>query len=75
MLEPADKGGPGPGSESPLPGEHWPALESIDYVSKLIILIVLLLALPWLISKLLTAPHELTEHAAGASMGVASMGA
>jgi len=53
----------------PLPGEGWPRLESIDYVNKLILLIVLLLALPWLIGRLLThpaqVPRQLGEHLLG----------
>jgi hypothetical protein len=51
-----ESGGPGPGSEGPIPGEHWPALESIDYVTKLIVLILLLLSLPWLLGRIFTNP-------------------
>lgn len=74
LLEPTDSGEPGPGSE-PFPSAHWPKIETIDYLSKLIVLIVLLLALPWLIGKLLTNPGEVTGHSAGLAMGPASMGA
>jgi hypothetical protein len=63
-LEPAENGEPGPGKEDPFPGEHWPKLETIDYVSKLIGLILLLLALPWLVDKLLSHPSELPRHSA-----------
>lgn len=75
LLGPGDSGaGPGPSDDSPLPGEGWPALETIDYLSKLIVLIVLLLALPWLIHKLLTDPGQLSGHSAGMAMGPASLG-
>lgn len=66
--------GPGPHNEKPLPGEGWPKLETVDYVSKLIVLLILLLALPWLIVKLLSNPGELSGHSAGLAMGPASMG-
>jgi len=62
LLESADKGGLGPGK---IPGEGWPSIETIDYVSKFIVLIVLLLALPWLIGKLVTSPHDVSRHSAG----------
>jgi hypothetical protein len=71
LLESA-KGEPGPGNESPLPGDGWPQLEAIEYVTKLALLLLLLLALPWLIGKLLTSPGEVAAHVAGptgAAMG------
>jgi hypothetical protein len=61
----------GPGT---IPGEHWPKLETIDYISKLIVLIILVIAFPWLLTKMLTNPRELTGHAAGLATGPASMG-
>lgn len=76
LLEPADSGGGlGPGNEGPFPGEGWPKLETLDYASKLIVFVILLLALPWLIAKLLTNPGEVSGHSAGLAMGPASMGA
>jgi hypothetical protein len=64
LLEPAEDGGgqPGPGHEHPVPGHHLPRLETIEYLSKLIVLILLLLALPWLVGKLLTAPGDVVGH-------------
>ena len=70
------EGEPAPAThEGAFPWEGWPKAESIDYVNKLIIVLILLLALPWLIGKLLTHPEELSGHAGGLSMGAASMGA
>lgn len=65
--------GPAPGRESPIPGEHWPSQDAVEYVTHLIVLVILLLALPWLLSTLLTAPHELSGRSAGLSMGAASI--
>jgi hypothetical protein len=64
LLEPEGEKGRGPGNESPLPGEGWPQVETIEYVSKLITLILLLLALPWLTEKLLTHPGAVSRHSA-----------
>jgi hypothetical protein len=76
LLEPADSGGGlGPGNEGPFPGEGWPKLETIDYASKLIVLVLLLLALPWLVSKLLTHPGELPRHSASLVGAPGSVGA
>ena len=64
-----DAGNGEAGGEEPFPGEHWPRLETIDYISKLIVLLILLLALPWLIQRLLThpgqVPRQLGEHLLG----------
>ena len=62
-------GGSGEAGLGHPPGEGWPAIETIDYVTKFIVLLVLLLALPWLIGKLVTAPHEVKL-----AMGPASVG-
>lgn len=56
-------------STGPLPGEGWPKLESVDYCIKLITLIVLLLALPWLIGKLLAEPGKASRHAGSFVLG------
>lgn len=53
----------------PFPGEHWPDLHAVEYTTKLIVLIVLLLALPWLISKLLTNPGEVMRHSGSIPAG------
>jgi hypothetical protein len=43
-----------PASHFPLPG--WPAASTVEYLTKLILLGLLLLALPYLIGKALTSP-------------------
>lgn len=48
---------PAPVSHFPLPG--WPAASTVEYLTKIIILGLLLLALPYLIGKLLTSPAEI----------------
>jgi hypothetical protein len=77
LLESGD-GGPGaataedsaaPASGGNFPGEGWPSIETIEYVSKFIVLVVLLLALPAVVSKLLSG------HTPHVSMGPPSMGA
>jgi hypothetical protein len=45
-----------PMSHFPLPG--WPASSTVEYLTKLIVLGLLLLALPYLIGKLLTSPAD-----------------
>ncbi|MDX6609033.1 MAG: hypothetical protein QOF85_958 [Solirubrobacterales bacterium] len=64
LLVPAEDGEPGAEDESSFPNEHWPKLETVDYVNKLIVLIILLLALPWLFGKLLSHPSQVSHHAA-----------
>lgn len=51
------------GRGGPLPG-NWPSLQTIEYFSKLIVLILLVLLFPWLVSKALTNPRELKGHPA-----------
>ncbi len=63
LLEPGADGEPADGVDEPI-GGHWPQLESLDYLTKLLTLIVLLLALPWLFGKLLHAPGTVPKHAA-----------
>ena len=46
-----------PASHFPLPG--WPALPTIEYMTKIIVLGLLLLALPYLIGAVLTRPEKL----------------
>lgn len=53
-----------------IPGEGWPKLETVEYLTKLIVLGLLLLALPWLLAKLVSSPQEASRHAAGAAMGM-----
>jgi hypothetical protein len=68
LLEPeegdeAAGGGPRHGREK-RPGEGWPPIETVEYLTKLIILIVLLMGLPWLVTKLITDPDQVMRHAA-----------
>lgn len=74
-LELVSEGGEGsaPVGDSPLPGTGWPRLESVDYLNKLIILVILLLALPWLLGKLVSDPGKASRHAAGFAMGSSSL--
>jgi hypothetical protein len=69
-----DSDAPGPGAEGPLPGDHWPKLETVEYVSKLIVLVLLLLALPWLVDRLIAHPGRISKHSAEA-LSVAPAGA
>lgn len=55
-----DQGADGTG----FPGESWPQLQTIEYISKLILLVLLLLGLPWLFAVLLSHPSRLSAHAA-----------
>jgi hypothetical protein len=70
-AEGAEPDEPGPGNENPIPGDHLPKLETVEYISKLIVLLLLLLALPWLTGKLLTSPGEVIGHP-GVSVGAAA---
>jgi hypothetical protein len=64
LLEPAQDHDDAGAGAAPFPGPSWPKLEHIDYMSKLITLILLLLALPWLLDRLLTKPGEVPAHSA-----------
>jgi hypothetical protein len=55
--------GPVPG----IPAEGWPDLHTIEYLTKLIVLGLLLLSLPWLLAKLVHSPGDAMKHAAGAA--------
>lgn len=50
------------------PPEGWPTKEQIDYAQAAILLLLLLLALPWVLSKLLTNPSSLVAAIAGRRM-------
>lgn len=54
-----------PASHFPLPG--WPAMPTVEYLTKLIILALLLLALPYLIGAVLTRPESLLSGKGGLS--------
>lgn len=41
------------------PPRSWPSKEQLDYTQKAITCLLLILALPWLVYKLLTAPSQL----------------
>ena len=70
----ASPAGASSGNESSIPGPGWPSQATLEYLTKIIMLVILLLALPFLLEKLLTAPHELGAHSAGFATGIASMG-
>jgi len=55
-----------------IPGPGWPPLQTIEYVTKLIVLVLLLLAVPWVLAKLIESPRD-GSHAAAAAVG--SLGA
>jgi flagellar biogenesis protein FliO len=69
LLEQTDQGEPAGSSENPIPGEHWPDLHTIDYVTKLLVLILLILGLPWLLGRVFTNPTATPEHAAAFAGG------
>ena len=58
-----------PASHFPLPG--WPAASTVEYLTKLIVLGLLLLALPYLIGKLLTRPGDVFASTTGRAMSAA----
>lgn len=76
LLEHGDGGsggGLGPDLEGAIPGTGWPAAETIDYLYKLLGLLVLVLALPWLFERLLASPRKGSHGAA--TLSPAAMGA
>lgn len=60
-----------PMSHFPMPG--WPSKETVEYLSKLILLGLLLLAVPYLIGNLILRPAETL--AAGAASALRGQGA
>jgi hypothetical protein len=54
-------------AEGSVPGPGWPDLHTVEYLTKLIVLGLLLLALPWLLAKVVTAPGDAMKHAAHAA--------
>lgn len=73
LLEPAeDEGGGGPAAgaaEASIPGAGWPRAETVDYLSKLIGLVVLILALPWLFERMLAHPSNASRDSAAVALG------
>jgi hypothetical protein len=61
----------GASSSSSFPLEGWPAASTVEYLTKLIVLGLLLLALPYLIGKLLTRPGDVFTATAGRAMSSA----
>lgn len=53
--------------ENSIPGPGWPKMETVEYMTKLIVLGLLLLALPWLLAKVVSSPGDAMEHAAHAA--------
>lgn len=65
----AAKAVPGSGTaEPPFPREGWPAMSTVEYLTKLILLGLLLLALPYLLGRLVFHPGDVLEAAAGRAM-------
>lgn len=54
------------GGEGAIPGPGWPSQDTVEYMTKLIVLGLLLLALPWLLAKVVSSPGDGMEHAAHA---------
>lgn len=53
-----------------LPGEGWPSLPTVEYLTKLITLGLILLAIPWLLEQLVASPGR----GAGKAAQVAGIG-
>jgi len=54
--------------ENAIPGPGWPPIETVEYMTKLIVLGLLLLALPWLLAKVVSSPGDgmrIAGHAVG----------
>lgn len=58
-------GNAAPAAGSTIPGEGWPELHTVEYMTKLIVLGLLLVATPWVLSRLVASPAEGSRHAAG----------
>jgi hypothetical protein len=69
LLEPGQGEPPTSSGKGPMPGEGWPKFETVDYANKLIMLMILLLALPWLLGKLISDPEHMSRHAAKMATG------
>ena len=68
----ADTAGPALFGAPPAPAHNgWPALGTIEYFTKLIVLALLVLALPYLIGKLLTSPGEVFGSTTGRAVSAA----
>jgi hypothetical protein len=61
----------GAAAVSHFPLDGWPAAGTVDYLTKLIVLALLLLALPYLVGKLLTSPGEVFATTTGKAMSAA----
>lgn len=73
-LPPTDAGGVTvPGSRFPLPG--WPSQQTVEYLTKLIFLALILLALPYLIGSLLRHPDEVLSQRSEAILATGARGA
>jgi len=66
-------GGAAAGAELPSwPPPGWPSKSQLDYTRTLIVVLLLLLAVPWLVMRLLTNPGAVIE---GLGKGVVRKGA
>ena len=62
--EGAPEASSGSSDDSPLPGEGWPSITTVEYMTKLITLCLILLAVPWLLGQLLSSPKDGARNAA-----------
>jgi flagellar biogenesis protein FliO len=53
------------------PPSGWPSKDALDYTQKLVTVLLLLLALPWLVYKLVTDPGRVLAGAAKKQAGAA----
>lgn len=53
---------------APFPREGWPSMGTVEYVTKLILLGLLLLALPYLLGRLVFHPGDVLEATADRAM-------
>lgn len=66
---PPDAHGPTPAPSGGFPPAGWPSKDQLDYIQKAVTALVLVLALPWLVVKLLTQPEAVFAGAAKKHVG------
>jgi hypothetical protein len=65
----AADGPPAPGKQRHWPPVDWPTQAQLDYTQKLITVVLLVLALPWLVGKLVTRPGDVLTAAGHKHVG------